>query len=587
GIIMKKFLLSGIILLMGGIQAFSQEITLLDPFAEIKQEISEYHQILSFENRRISAMYPSEIINRAGMNYPGYRGPGQLVVYFPGFAYSTGTNEFGTEAVVENGIVVRLTGADSVIPKDGFVISGHGSSKKWIKDNLKIGTNIIIDGSTLIAYTTPDSYIFNAKERLEDAEDFVDNAKKSGDEDKKAAFYLKKAKSELKKAERARENLKKSYAESSVSLSNLAIKYALPYIETEFKGVWLRPVEKNVFEIRKTLDNIQKTGINEIFLETWFHGYTIYPSKVMKKYGLTLQNPKFLMYDPLRIYIDEAHKRGIKIHCWFESFYVGNNYPLNDSSSVLAVYPSWGNKNLANYDSEDYVSHKVEHGGYFLDPANPDVRTFLNELIAEIVTNYAPDGINLDYTRYPSAQRPDVANFKQSNWGYSEFARNEFMELNEVDPVEIEPDTPLWQSWNLYRQNKIYDYVKNIRDTVPKGVMLSSVVFPDYELCLETKQQDWVQWTKDDLIDAVTPLIMTADNELFQKILKSVKSNVEGKTEIITGLFVGFLDAEPEDLLKQISVSRALKSSGVILFDWAHLPVKYQNALQYRVFMPK
>ena len=45
--------------------------------------------------------------------------------------------------------------------------------------------------------------------------------------------------------------------------------------------------------------------------------------------------------------------------------------------------------------------------------------------------------------------------------------------------------------------------------------------------------------------------------------------------------------AEPEDLLRQISVSRSLKSEGIILFDWAHLPVKYQNALRYRVFLPK
>lgn len=105
--------------------------------------------------------------------------------------------------------------------------------------------------------------------------------------------------------------------------------------------------------------------------------------------------------------------------------------------------------------------------------------------------------------------------------------------------------------------------------------------------CLDTKQQDWAKWSRENLIDAMTPLIMTSDNELFHKILKEVKNRASNKTKIYTGLFAGFLEAAPEDLLKQISVSRGLKSDGIILFDWAHLPLKYQEALRYRVFLPK
>lgn len=577
--------------LMHTMPSLAQEYTFEDPFAILKQEISEHSKILTFETRRISASYPSDTINKAGVNFPGYRGPGQLVVYYPGFGYTTGTNEYGTEAVVEDGVVVKLSGADSMIPKNGFVISGHGSSKTWIKNNLNIGTNIIIEGGTIIAYTTPESFVYRAKEKVKEAETFIDNAKKSDNrvnDDKKAVYYLKKAKSELKKAERMRSSLKKEYANSSIQMSNLAIKYALPYIEDEFKGVWLRPKETNAYEVRKTLDDIQKTGINEVFLETYYHGYTIYPSQVMKNYGLTVQNPKFLMYDPLKTYIDEAHKRGMKIHVWFESFYIGNNNPESDYKSILSVYPMWGNRNLANYEEGKYVTHRVEHNGYFLDPANPEVVEFLAALINEIQTKYKIDGINLDYTRYPTSQKSTVPNYEQSNWGYTEAARKEFMELYEIDPVEIEKDTVLWKKWSEYRRDKIHSYVKLIRETVSdKNILLSAVIFPDYDVCLETKQQDWAKWTREDLIDAAVPLIMTSDNELFYKILRDVKNKVSGKTKILTGLFVGFLDAEPEDLLRQISVSRGLKSGGVVLFDWAHLPVKYQNALKYRVFLPK
>lgn len=588
----KLFLILGLVFFSTS-QVYAQDITLLDPYAEIKNKISETTEILSFETRRISAKYPSEVINKAGMNYPGYRGPGQLVVYYPGFDKTTGTNEFGMEAVVEDGIVVKLTGANSIIPKNGYVISGHGSSKTWIKKNLHTGSKVIIDGNTVIVYTTPESYVFRAKEKIEEAEEFIKNARRSEKitgEDKKSVFYLKKAVSELKKAEKldnTEYELQLSFAQSSIRFSNAAIKYALPYLSDEFKGVWVRPVETNTAEIRKTLDNMQKTGIKEIFLETYFHGYTIFPSRTMKKHGFTVQNPKFAGLDILSAYINEAHKRDMKVHVWFESFYTGNQNPLNDSTSILATHPEWGNKNLANYDSKGYVKHKVEHNGYFLDPANPAVRDFLVELISEITSRYKIDGVNLDYTRYPNAQRATVSNYEQSNWGYTDYARKEFMELYEIDPIEIKQDSALWKKWSEYRRDKLFEYVKAVRGKVSEDILLSAVIFPDYQVCLETKQQDWAKWSKEGLVDAVTPLILTSDNELFESILKEVKSRISNKTDVMTGLFVGFLEGEPEDLLRQISVSRALKSKGIILFDWAHLAPKYKAALKHRVFLPK
>ncbi len=561
-----------------------------DPFWVLKQEISRDEEILSFETKRVSAIYPLDKVNTLGANYPGFRGPGQLVVYYSDFGTTTGTNEFGTEAVIKDGVVVKLTGADSSIPRDGFVVSGHGSAKKWIKDNLKIGTKIKIEGRTLIAYTTPESYVFMAKEKIDDAEEFISNARKSSNtalEDKKALGYLKKAKVYYKKAEHSKDTAIIQYAKASIESSNLAIKYALPYMPNEFKGVWLRPSEKNAVEVRKTLDNIKQTGINNVFLETFFHGYTIYPSEVMHQYYLTTQNPKFASFDVLGTYIKEAHKRGMKIHCWFEAFYIGNSDPALDKTSILSVYPAWGNKNFANYNSTSYVRHPVEHNGLFLDPANFETVYFLTQLLSEISNKYHPDGINLDYTRYPSSQNSTVPNFKQSNWGYTEYARDEFKSLYEIDPVEIEVGTTMWKKWSEYRRSKISNFVQNAREVVPNDIKLSAVIFPDYYASLETKQQDWAKWTNEELVDVVTPLIMTSDNELFHDILKSVKMRTPNKVDIYTGLFVGFLDAEPEDLLRQISVSRALKSEGVVLFDWAHLPQKYQTALKTRVFLPR
>ena len=102
----------------------------LVPQVQIRPEGIIYQET----QRNIDVMDPQKEGN-VNSNYPGLRGPNQLVVYTPSFGLRTGTNEFGTEAIVEKNMVVRLNGADSIIPKNGFVISGHGSAKKWIIQN--------------------------------------------------------------------------------------------------------------------------------------------------------------------------------------------------------------------------------------------------------------------------------------------------------------------------------------------------------------------------------------------------------------------------------------------------------------------
>lgn len=74
------------------------------------------------------------------------RGADELIVYRPSFDQTTGTNAFGAEAIVKGGVVterVDLRG-NSVIPADGFVLSGHGRARSWILQNLTPGTPVLV-----------------------------------------------------------------------------------------------------------------------------------------------------------------------------------------------------------------------------------------------------------------------------------------------------------------------------------------------------------------------------------------------------------------------------------------------------------
>ena len=369
-------------------------------------------RILSESSRNITAIYP---IDTPTNSYPGYRGTNQLVIYTGDFGKTTGTNEFGKEAVVKDGIVVALTGANTTIPHDGYVISGHGTAKKWITDNLKIGTQVQITGRTIKAYTTVDSYRFQAKAKIKQVQEILISTKYDNEnrDDKLIYSHLKKAKQKYKKSKKDNSDVAINCAKEAIDEASIAFRYTLPYVKDELKGVWIRPNSKNLADIQQTLNSIKASGINNVFLETFYHGRTIFPSKVMKAYDFEVQNPEFKGTDILAIWVREAHKRNIKVHCWFESFYVGNKSPDTNPNSILAKRPEWMNRPRLKADYQGWVSHSNEHNGYFLDPANPEVTDFLIQLIGELSASYNIDGINVDYVRYPNILKENYSN----QWG--------------------------------------------------------------------------------------------------------------------------------------------------------------------------
>ena len=552
--------------------------------------LGKHEIVFSSSSRNISSFDPTPTNNEKGSIFPGGRGANQLVIYTSKFGDRTNTNEFGTEAIINGNIVTIISGANSLIPQEnGIVISGHGSAKKWMKDNIDIGTKIFIDkeNNVVYAYTTSDSYLYEAEEKTKETHKIIDYYKGKAPNYawRKSFDHIKEAEKHLKEAKRgieSEENLKK-YTELALKEANQAILSALPNLKDELKGVWIRPTQTTEDSIINTLDEMQKIGLDNIFLETFYHGKTIFPSETMGKYGFITQRDQFKHFDPLKIWIEEAHKRDIKVHIWFQSFYVGNTPPAN--KNILAIKPAWGNKIKLEYKNATPTRSKSEHNGYFLDPANPDVQDFLTLLVDEIITKYQPDGINLDYIRYPQA----ISKTENGNWGYTEYARKNFETMYGTDPIKLKKEDKLWKDWDNYRREQITNFVRKIgalcRD---KNTYVSAVIFPDLENALNTKQQDWRTWSRRGYINGLTPLFLTYDPKMVSIMMEDVQKIKASNTDLYAGLFVTFMDGDTEDLVRQIHETRKLKANGVILFDYAHTNIpKYTNMLKNSAFQNK
>ena len=69
----------------------------------------------------------------------------------------------------------------------------------------------------------------------------------------------------------------------------------------------------------------------------------MYPSQVVKKYTGIEQDTAYQGFDPLRLFIENGHKAGLRIHAWFE---FGFSYAYQDSSQAqwLKKYPAWAGR---------------------------------------------------------------------------------------------------------------------------------------------------------------------------------------------------------------------------------------------------
>jgi len=539
---------------------------------------------------RIDVVDPAINTNFKGINYPGLRGANQLVIYTPAFGTRTNTNEFGTEAVVVENTVTSLSGADSLIPANGFVISGHGEAKKWINENVMVGSKIYLntDKKIITSYITSETFLYAARERIKEVQEMIAYYAQTyvGYSSKRAEQSISKANDYIFKAQRETEDSQK-YSSKAIDYANLAMSSAIPYDSKELKGVWVRPTYFDKKDIEDVLDSLKESGIDNIFLETYYHGKTIFPSKTMEKYGFIKQYEDYVGFDPLRCWINEAHKRGIKVHIWFQTFYVGNKPPETNSEYILAQKPHWANYQKKSVYSETIPYSVSEHNGYFIDPANPEVQAFLYELLCEIVTRYKPDGINLDYIRYPQALASNFSNSDSSHWGYTVFARNEFRDIYGTDPLELTPQSALWPYWKQYRLRKITDFVRKTSGLCrANNILLTTVIFPNRLNAIDTKLQDWKTWSINDFVDGFTPLFLTCDDKTAINLIEEVLRNKSASTKLYAGLFVTFMNGSNTDLMKQIHASRRYSLDGLILFDYAHLNKDYLNTLTESAFRP-
>jgi uncharacterized lipoprotein YddW (UPF0748 family) len=337
----------------------------------------------------------------------------------------------------------------------------------------------------------------------------------------------------------------------------------------EMRAVWIATVKNIDFpsdkfsspevqkeEFKTMLDYFQEIGINAVMFQIRPAADAFYESDI-EPWSEWLTGKQGLApdpyYDPLKFYIDEAHKRNIEFHAWVNPFRAVATIEFADVAEdhISNTKPEW----FFVYDIHKYF-----------DPGIPEVRDYVTNIIGDIVTRYDVDGIHFDDYFYPYPTR----NERGSIMEIPDF--NTFLDYN-TDSLSIE-------DWRRDNMNKfirsVHDTIKSIKPEVVFGVAPSGVWRNSYQdpegsntrglAHYDELYSDVLKWLKEDWIDYVAPqLYWPVGNKYadYQVLVKWWSEHTYGKHLYIgQAVYQAGEDAadpswrDPNELIDQLKINR-------------------------------
>ena len=153
----------------------------------------------------------------------------------------------------------------------------------------------------------------------------------------------------------------------------------------EFRATWVitwdhidrnAPAHINKAHVQTIMDNHKEANMNAVLFQVR-QGGTAYYTSSYEPWGY-YAGYQYPGYDPLEYAIQEAHKRGLELHAWFNVFQCSSTY----EGAPAAEHPEWICRDQDGYSMDSYRS---------LSPGLEDVRAYTIDVAMEIVNNYDID----------------------------------------------------------------------------------------------------------------------------------------------------------------------------------------------------
>ncbi len=286
-------------------------------------------------------------------------------------------------------------------------------------------------------------------------------------------------------------------------------------------------------DVRTIMRNCDRLGATDVMWQVRGQGDAYYQSD-LEPWGQELfrdaEEPETLVtvgpgYDPLALAVDEAHRRGLRLHAWMNAMplWKGTQPPLA-LSHPWHTHESWRLRDAAG------KAQPLGEGYVIANPALHEFRSHIARVAADITRRYRVDGVHLDYIRYVSDSMKDDEQY---------LTDRRTLTLFRADTGRHGLDTPADRAAHrAWIRDQITDVVRRTGRAVKaerSDVAFTAAVWRRPDIARETYLQDAAAWVDSGLIDAVFPMIYTTDNEQLAGDLISWEKAV-GSGRIVPGL---------------------------------------------------
>jgi uncharacterized lipoprotein YddW (UPF0748 family) len=364
---------------------------------------------------------------------------------------------------------------------------------------------------------------------------------------------------------------------ASIFTSASAQETEPPPVSREFRAIWIATVSNidwpsrsglsafdQQVELLAILNKAVALNMNAIVLQVRPATDALYSSSLepwSEYLAGQMGRPPEPYYDPLAFAIEEAHKRGLELHAWFNPY--------------RSRHPSAKSEISADHLSNKRPSLVRKYGRHlWLDPGDSAVRRHSVRVIADVVKRYDVDGIHFDDYFYPYKER---------------------------DSANVIIDFPDSVTWNAYvkrggklshhdwRRNNVDTFVREVYTAVkatkpwvkfgisPFGVWRTGIPdgikgFDAYaELYADSKK-----WLNEGWVDYFTPQLywpIARPDVSYPVLLKWWMSENTKKRNMWPGNFTSRVGSTGEnswktqEILDQISITRLEGANGNVHFS--------------------
>jgi uncharacterized lipoprotein YddW (UPF0748 family) len=353
------------------------------------------------------------------------------------------------------------------------------------------------------------------------------------------------------------------------------------------RGLW---VLHSTLTSRDRIDTLVRqaatSGFNTLFVQVRSRGDAFYAGSIEPRgAGITAG------FDPLAHVLETAHRAGLRVHVWLNVNLVSSAVTLpRDRTHVVNAHPEWLmvprdlGPSLAKIRPTDrqYVPRLAEWTrarvarveGLYVSPITAEAARYLEGIVSDLAARYPIDGLHLDYVRYPGPQ------FDYSALALAAFRESLLPELaadvrarldarRTREPLIYADHFPA--RWAQYRRTRLADLVARLRMAVRAtrpSAWMSAAVIPDVVEAQRDRLQDWPDWARRGLIDAICPMGYTTSLTRFTEQIEGV-GRAAGGQPVWAG--IGAWRLEPAQVVRHIGAARTAGAAGIVLFSYDSL----------------